>query len=201
MATNLFMFETVSKFEKQIAEHYGAPFAIATDSCTHAIELCLRYKKCSKIVIPTRTYISVPFLALKLNMEWEWCEKEWEEYYYLGNTNIIDAAVYWKKDGYIPNSLMCLSFQFQKHLSLGRGGMILLDREDDMKVLKKMSYDGREPSIPWRKQNIDIVGYHYYMTPETAQTGINKLPEAINNSPKKWKWTDWPDLRTMEVFK
>ena len=33
--------------------------------------------------------------------------------------------------------------------------------------LKKMSYDGRLPNIPWREQNIPSAGYHYYMTPET----------------------------------
>ena len=70
--------------------------------------------------------------------------------------------------------MMCLSFQFQKHLSLGRGGMILLDDEDSYKSLRKMVYDGREPNIPWRDQNIDTIGYHYYMTPETAELGIKK---------------------------
>ena len=93
-------------------------------------------------------------------------------YYYLGNTNIIDAAVYWKEGGYVPNTFMCLSFQFQKHLSLGRGGMILTDNKDAAMELKKMSYDGRIPLTPWRNQDIEVYGYHYYMTPETAQLGL-----------------------------
>ena len=38
-----------------------------------------------------------------------------------------------------------------------------------------MSYDGRLPDVPWREQNISSVGYHYYMTPETAQLGLEKL--------------------------
>ena len=38
------MFEIVDQFEKTIAKFYGAPYAIATDSCTHAIELSLRFK-------------------------------------------------------------------------------------------------------------------------------------------------------------
>ena len=36
-------FETVTNFEKKIAEFCGSPFAVAVDSCTHGIELCLRY--------------------------------------------------------------------------------------------------------------------------------------------------------------
>ena len=46
-----------------------------------------------------------------------------------------------------------------------------------------------------------MIGYHYYMTPETAQDGIDKLPDAIKREPREWVWEDWPDLRTMEVFK
>lgn len=194
-------FETISEFEKKIADFFGSPYAIAVDSCTHGIELCLRYEKFSKITVPTRTYISIPFLASKLNIEMEWSEEEWQDYYYLGDNNIIDAAVLWRKDSYIPKTYMCLSFQFQKHLSLGRGGVILLDDKIAYNILKKMSYDGRLPIVPWRNQNIDTIGYHYYMTPETAQLGIDKFEEAVNKTPRQWAWTDWPDLRNMEVFK
>jgi len=194
-------FEVVSEFEKKVADFFGSPYAIAVDSCTHGIELCLRYEGFSKITVPTRTYISIPFLSNKLNIEMEWSEDEWQDYYYIGNTNIIDAAVLWKKNSYIPKTYMCLSFQFQKHLSLGRGGMILLDNEESYIILTKMSYDGRMPGVPWRNQDIDTIGYHYYMTPETAQLGLNKFSEAVNKKPKQWIWTDWPDLRNMEVFK
>ena len=194
-------FDIVSKFEKQIAEFYGAPYAVAIDSCTHGIEICLRQQNIKKIIVPTRTYISIPFLASKLNLEMEWDENEWSDYYYVGGTNIIDAAVYWKEGGYIPKTFMCLSFQFQKHLSLGRGGMILSDDKKSIDILKKMSYDGRVPDVPWRNQDIDTIGYHYYMTPETAQLGIDKFQEAVNKKPRQGVWTDWPDLRNMEVFK
>jgi len=67
--------------------------------------------------------------------------------------------------------------------------------------LKKMSYDGRTFDVPWREQDIDSVGYHYYMTPETAKLGLKKLPNAIKTKPKKWTVNDWPDLTKMKVFK
>ena len=195
-------FNTVSEFEKKIAEFFGSPYAIAVDSCTHGIELCLRYTKETKINVPKRTYLSVPFLAEKLGIEREWRDEEWEDYYTVNNgeKRIIDAAVLWRKDSYIPNTFMCISFQYQKHLSLGRGGIILLDNENDYINLKKMSYDGRLPNIPWRDQDIDCVGYHYYMTPETAQMGLNKLENAINTTPRKWVVTDGPDLTQMKIF-
>ena len=96
---------------------------------------------------------------------------------------------------------MCISFQYQKHLSLGRGGVILCDDKKDAVILKKMSYDGRIPLTPWRNQDIEVYGYHYYMTPETAQLGLDKFDEAVKSEPKKWKISDWPDLTKMKVFK
>ena len=79
--------------------------------------------------------------------------------------------------------------------------MILTDNEEAAEELKKMSYDGRHPDIPWREQNIETTGYHYYMTPETARLGLAKLEEARYTNPRKWVVTDWPDLREMNVFK
>lgn len=193
-------YSIVAEFEKQIAKFFGAPYAVAVDSCTHGIELCLRYTEPEGIIVPKRTYLSIPFLAKKLNIGLLWRDKEWEDYYYL-TEDIIDAAVLWKKDSYIPNTFMCISFQYQKHLSLGRGGMILLDDEKKRHILKKMSCDGREPGIPWREQDIDTMGYHYYMTPETAEQGLDKLDEAIATPPKQWVVTDWPDLTQMKIFK
>jgi dTDP-4-amino-4,6-dideoxygalactose transaminase len=195
-------FNTILEFEERISEFFGSPYAVAVDSCTHGIELCLRYTKEIKINVPKRTYLSIPFLAEKLGLERNWRDEVWEDYYSLnyGKKRIIDAAVLWRKDSYIPNTFMCLSFQYQKHLSLGRGGMILLDNENDYNVLKKMSYDGRVPNIPWRDQDIDCIGYHYYMTPETAQLGLDKLENAINTTPRKWIYTDWPDLTQMKIF-
>jgi dTDP-4-amino-4,6-dideoxygalactose transaminase len=196
-------FNIVTEFEKNIAEFFGSPYAVAVVSCTHGIELCLRYTNEKKINVPKRTYLSVPFLAEKLGIEREWRDENWEDYYTVnyGFKKIIDAAVLWKKNSYVPNTYMCISFQYQKHLSLGRGGIILLDNEEDYINLKKMSYDGRIPNIPWRDQDIDYVGYHYYMTPETAQMGLDKLENAINTTPKKWVVTDWPDLTQMKIFK
>jgi dTDP-4-amino-4,6-dideoxygalactose transaminase len=78
--------------------------------------------------------------------------------------------------------------------------MILTDSKEDAENLKKMSYDGRTPDKPWREQNISSMGYHYYMTPETASKGLEKLDKAIIDSPRVWKYEDWPDLRNMEIF-
>lgn len=199
--------DTVTEFENRIAEFFGAPYAVAVDSCTHGLELCLRYKNIQKIISPTNTYLSVPMLANKLKINLQFCKDwQWAKFYELAYSHdkyaIIDAATYWLKNGYsvMPNTFMCLSFQYQKHLSLGRGGMILCPDEVSYWELKKMSYDGRLPGIPWREQDIDTMGFHYYMTPETAQLGLDKLQAAIDTPPRIWSHEDYPDLTKMKLW-
>lgn len=194
-------FNTVINFEKQLSTFWGSKFAVATDCCTHAIELCLRYKCYNDVSCPSRTYISVPITFKKLNLNWKWDDRPWQNYYTIGNTNIIDAATHWQQNGYIKGTFMCLSFQFKKTLSLGRGGAILCDNEKDYIILKQMSHDGRDPFSKelWYDQNITTLGYHYYMTPEIAQQGIDKMYKVQKT--KTWSDQDYPLLSKYEVLK
>jgi len=194
------MFNKVKDFEVEIAAFYGAPYAVAVDCCTHAIELSLIYTNAKKAYCPQYTYLSIPMTFIKLNLDWCFNDSKWHDYYYVTNS-IIDAAVYWKRDSYIADTFMCLSFQFKKHLSLGRGGAILCSNYNEYIALKKLSYDGRLPDVPWMSQDIQSIGYHYYMTPETAQLGLEKLPQSINNLPTKWTWENYKFLPDMKVFK
>lgn len=193
-------FSAVTELENRISEFFGAPYAVAVDSCTHGIELCLRYQNAPYITSPKRTYLSIPMLAKKIGLDLIWKDYDWKDYYQVCG-NVLDAAVLWRANSYIHKTFMCVSFQYQKHLSLGRGGIILCDNKEAAIQLKKMSYDGRLPGIPWREQNIDTIGFHYYMVPETAQLGLDKLDEAIRTPPRQWVYTDWPDLTTMDIFK
>lgn len=190
----------VREFEYEMAHFYGAPYAVATDCCTHAIELCLRLFKPVAVTCPNHTYASIPMTFEKLNIQWAFHDIHWRDYYFIGNTNIIDAAVYWENNGYIRNTMMCLSFQFKKHLNIGRGGMILLDNREQYEQLLKMRYDGRTDDKPWAEQNIETIGYHYYMTPEQAELGLEKLKTARTTEPKRWSSKDYPDLKQMKVF-
>jgi len=196
------MEHTINLFERNVAKFFGAPYSVAVDSCTHGIELCLRYTcEDTKLVIPRQTYISIPMTLKKLNIDFVWNDIPWREHYYLIGTNIIDAAVQWRENSYIPKTYTVISFQYKKHLNLVRGGMILTDNRDAARHLKKMSYDGRDPNMLWREQDIDTMGYHYYMPPETAQLGLEKLPWAIHHAPQRiWDWRDYPDLSKMKVF-
>ena len=193
-------FIAVRQFESEIAKWFGAPYAVAVDCCTHGLELALRYTEADRITVPEHTYLSVPMLADKLNIYRLWSNQEWEDYYHI-TPNIIDAAVYWKENSYIDSTFMVLSFQFKKHLNLGRGGMILTDNEKAAITLRSMSYDGRLNTMaPWDEQDITEVGYHYYMTPETAIKGLADLEDAKEREPKQWTWLSYPNIRGFKVF-
>jgi dTDP-4-amino-4,6-dideoxygalactose transaminase len=194
------MFEIISEFEDRIAQFYGSSYAVSTDSCTHAVELSLRHLKSNDVSCPTHTYIGIPMTFEKLGLRWSWNDQSWQDYYYIGGTNIVDAAVYWKRDGYINGTLMCLSFQFQKHLSLVRGGAILTNDHDEYVALKKLSFDGRYGDSPWADQDITSLGYHYYMPIETAKLGLEKIDTAISTIPRKWSHQDYPYLPDFSVF-
>jgi len=190
-------FNVVREFEAKIAKIFNAPYAVATDCCTHAIEACLIYKHCTEIKIPVHTYVSVPFLSNKLNISLTWTDEKWKEMYHVAS-NIYDAAALWKPGSYIKNTLMCLSFQYTKPLGIGRGGCILTDNRRDYDALQKLCYDGRSPGISWFDQDIDSVGYHYYMCPDAAKTGIDKLSNPIENRIPCWE--DYIDCTTLTVF-
>jgi hypothetical protein len=198
----------ILEFEDKISTFFGSPYAVAVDCCTHGIELCLRLLKEGdtntdyQYTCPNWTYLSIPMTFEKLSLDWSFTNEQWSEYYNIGNTNIIDAAVLWRKNSYIPSTIMCVSFQMKKHLSLGKGGVILLDNEEDAEILRQIRYDGRpDLESPWADQNIQLFGYHYQMTYETAEMGVNKFQEAVYREPKHWTWKDYPNLSKYEIFK
>jgi len=192
-------FNTVTKFEQTIADFFGAPYAVATDSCTHAVELSLILTRPAAVICPVYTYISIPFMLDKLGMNWSWSQKSWSGYYYL-NHNIIDAAPLWRRQSYVPGTMMCISFQYNKALPLGRGGMILLDNQEQQQMLQKMAHDGRERGVAWAQQAISMPGYHYYMTPETAAQGLEKFEQVQHLDWADWTTDRYPYLPSMPVF-
>ena len=195
-------FEPLFKFEKSIAEFFGAPYAVATDCCTHAIEMCLKLKTYDSLNIPAKTYPSIPFMLEKINHPYNFVDKNWRDFYYVAH-DIIDAAVFWQRNSYIAGTKMCLSFHFKKHINIGRGGMILLDNEEEKNRLIKMRHDGRPiyDDVLYADEDITEIGYHYYMTPETAATGLSIFENKKDIKPIPKGSADYRDLREYSYFK
>jgi dTDP-4-amino-4,6-dideoxygalactose transaminase len=189
-------FEKIAEFERALALFTGAPYAVMMDCCTHAIELCLRYDRITRVQFPAHTYLSIPMTMHKLGVSYDYTDKPWiGEYQFIG-TRIWDSARLLREGMYREGQLQCLSFGHSKPLTIGRGGAVLTDDVEVYDTLKHQCYDGRNLSIsPWENQKVFKVGYHYKPTIEEAVIGLEKLP-LVNQTPK---YHQYPDLREIII--
>ena len=190
-------FEKIAEFERALAQFTGAPYAVMTDCCTHAIELCLRYDKSTRVLFPAHTYLSIPMTMHKLGISYDYTDKQWIGEYQFISTRIWDSARLLKQGMYRPGQLQCLSFGYGKPLEIGRGGAVLTDDVEVYDTLKQQCYDGRDLSItPWEQQKIFKIGYHYKPTIEEAVKGLELLPN-IDQEPK---YKEYPNLRNISII-
>jgi dTDP-4-amino-4,6-dideoxygalactose transaminase len=188
-------FKRLFDFEQALAEYTGAPYAVVTDSCTHALELCFRLNEVTYTEFTAYTYLSIPQLVRQLGIRYELKDQQWEGEYQFGYTNIWDSARRLERGMYRAGHKQCLSFGNGKPLQLGRVGAILLDDEPAYQTLSQMRSDGRDLRIlPWTTQQTFRQGYHYCPTLETCQLGLEKLP-LVDEKPK---YIQYPDLRTID---
>ena len=189
-------FDTIKQFEDQLAHYTGAPFAIMTDCCTHAIELCLRYRRVVNTRFTAFTYLSVPMTMHKLGIEYELVPEKWTGEYRFYGTDIWDSARRLEPAMYRAGQMQCLSFGHSKPIEIGGGGAILLDDSEAYHTILRQRYDGRDLSIaPWQDQIEFDVGYHYRPTIEQAQRGI----ELLQNFEGLTQRVEYPDCRRIHI--
>jgi len=196
------MFDKIFEFERELAEFVGAPYAVMTDCCTHAIELCLRYDQVKTLEMTPYTYLSIPMLMHKLGIEYKYLDHEWQrwtgEYPFL-DTRVWDSARRLERRMYRPGTMQCLSFGHDKPLQIGRGGAIILDDKAAYDAIICMRYDGRDLTIlPWADQKVFQVGYHYKPTIEEAVQGLALLEKLKEHCPPPKKVL-YPDLRNITI--
>jgi dTDP-4-amino-4,6-dideoxygalactose transaminase len=192
--------EVVDIFEKKVADFCGSKFAVAVDCCSNAIFLILKYiNKPQKVQIPYFTYASVPMQILHAGYEFEFVEKEWSGIYKLEPLDVWDFAGRWTK-GMYQGGYAALSFQIKKRLPIGRGGMILCDDYESYKWFKKACYDGRDLEKNYLDDDIEMLGWHMYMTPEDAARGIILMDNISEVNEDSHSNMSYKDLRLNKVF-
>ena len=162
----------IRQFEKTIAGHCNAPYAVAVESCSAALFLCCLYLKVTEVTIPKRTYFSVPFGIKHAGGRVKFEDREWSGAYRLKPYPIIDSAVRFRRNMYVPGLFHCLSFHYSKHIPIGRGGMMLTDNRKAAEWFRKMRNDGRR-EIPKELDRVRLSGWNFYMTPEQAARGLS----------------------------
>jgi dTDP-4-amino-4,6-dideoxygalactose transaminase len=192
-------FGTILDFEQALAKFTGAPYAVMTDCCTHAIELCLRYDKVRSTVFTAYTYLSIPMTMHKLGILYSHTDDEWTGEYPFESTRIWDSARRLEQGMYRKGTMQCLSFGHGKPLEIGRGGAVLLDDPVAYKTILAQRYDGRDLTVsPWPSQKTFHVGYHYKPTIEEATIGLEKLMQVAIDKPTP-RNVVYPDLREIAI--
>lgn len=205
-------YNIIKMFEGAMCDYTGAKYAIATDTCTNSLYLCLewfKYKqeivknsKDFRIKIPSKTYLSVPQAIMRADYDlmFDAGRNYWKGIYQLDPLPIYDSARRLTSDMYIPGSFMCLSFHIKKHLKIGKGGMILCDNKEAYEWFKKMRYEGRS-EVSYHVDDICMNGFNHYMTPVDAARGLmlmQNYPEHMEDLPEL---PPYRDLKEFSLFK
>lgn len=192
-------FQTLFDFESALAEYTGAPYAVVTDGCTHALELCFRYDNIKETAFTPYTYLSIPMLMHHLGIKYEYHTAEhrqqWVGEYKFEATRIWDSARRLEPSMYRSGQFQCLSFGWTKPLQLGKVGAVLLDDPVAYKLFSRQRADGRDLNLLWETETDLILGYHYCPTLELCAKGLELLPTI---EPKSQPGV-YPDCRNISI--
>jgi len=204
------VYDVTKNFEQSLCDYTGAKYCVTVDNQSNALFLALMYEniKGQTIKIPSRTYPSVPCEIIHAGGKVEFDSEEGTTLkgaYQLYPTKVWDSALRFTTDMYVPNTHMCLSFTGPyKHLKLGKGGAILTDDYEAYKWFKRARYSGRN-ECSYHEDNLDMLGWNFYMMPELASRGLLLMNQFYNfdGSPKHNKDLElpYPDLSKFDVYK
>jgi len=197
-------YQVVRDFESAVAAYTGAPYAVAVNSCTNALFLCLMWHKASgrlpaAIEIPKRTYVSVPMQILHAGTKVKFRDEAWSGVYQLAPLPVWDAARRFTATMYDSGTFMCTSHHWSKVLGIQQGGCILHDNAKADKWFRRARFDGRTEGVHPKDDTFDMAGWHAYMSPEIAAQGLVRLsllPRTNLDLPND----DYPDLSKIPLF-
>ena len=197
------------EFERALSEYTGSPYVVCVDNASNALFLALYYEKVKGqvITIPNRTYPSVPCEIIHAGgkVEFEILKTETlTGAYQLKPTKVWDSALRFTADMYISGTHMCLSFTGPyKHLKLSKGGAILTDSKEAYEWFKRARFSGRR-ECSYHEDNLDMLGWNFYMIPELATRGLQLMTSYWNSDGTKKQNPDlelrYPDLSKFDVY-
>jgi dTDP-4-amino-4,6-dideoxygalactose transaminase len=193
------VWEPVRQFEKAVAAFAGSTYGVAVDTCTWALFLCLKWCKAKEVCLPQKTFLGVAVSAVHAGCEIGFINDPWKGEYRLYPHPIIDSACRFREGMHTPNTFRCVSFNYRKHLPIGRGGMILHDNAEADRWFRRARFMGRG-ELPLHLDTPEFVGWHCYMEPERAASGLLRFSQMREPYPPDL-WFDYPDLSQYEIFR
>jgi dTDP-4-amino-4,6-dideoxygalactose transaminase len=211
MATGIY--KITEEFEEKLAHYTGARFVITLDNMSNGLFLALYYENKIKerteatITIPNRTYPSVPCEIIHAGLKVGFDQvkgKTIKGAYQLKGSNVWDSALTFTADMYKPNTHMCVSFTGPyKHFKLSKGGAILTDDYEAYLWFKRARYSGRR-EMSYHDDNLDMLGWNFYMMPELAARGLLLMNQFYNIDGSKKHNPDlelpYPDLSKFKIY-
>jgi dTDP-4-amino-4,6-dideoxygalactose transaminase len=208
------IYKITEEFEQELCKYTGAKYAVTVDNMSNALFLSLYYEHNIKnrikngiVGCPSRTYPSVPCEIIHAGLKIEWTpikEETLTGAYQLTNSRVWDSALRFTADMFIPKSHMCVSFTGPyKHFKLSKGGAILTDDYKAYLWFKRARYSGRR-ECSYHDDNLDMIGWNFYMMPELAARGLLLMGQFYNVDGTKKHNEDltlpYPDLSKFKVY-
>jgi dTDP-4-amino-4,6-dideoxygalactose transaminase len=208
------VYDITNEFEEKLAQYTGAKYAVTLDNMSNGLFLALYYEhyvnksiKTDSITIPNRTYPSVPCEIIHAGLKVKWEMQPGNTItgaYQLKGSNVWDSALSFTADMYKPKTHMCISFTGPyKHFKLSKGGAILTDSHEAYLWFKRARYSGRR-ECSYHDDNLDMLGWNFYMMPELAARGLLLMGQFYNLDGSKKTNPDltlpYPDLSKFKVY-
>ncbi len=203
----------VKEFETKFAEFVGAKYAVATNSCTAALDIAVRVAPLRDTVsVSAFTFVSSALAILNAGKKVRFLDIDEHskctpsadiQVLYAGN-DFGNGLIYdmahasgMKHKGLIS----CWSFHAVKNLPTGDGGMLTTDDEEVYRRAKAISWCGIDKSTFERSQdtyswdyNIQEVGLKANMNDISAAIGLCQLEELESRNLYRARlatWYDW----------
>jgi len=212
------VYKNTEEFEEQLAQYTGSKYAVTLDNMSNGLFLALYYENHvnksivgDSIIIPNRTYPSVPCEIIHAGLKVKWNKKHPQVLkgkltgaYQLKGSNVWDSALTFTADMYKPSTHMCVSFTGPfKHFKLSKGGAILTDSLKAYHWFKRARYSGRR-ECSYHDDNFDMIGWNFYMMPELAARGLLLMNQFYNQDGTKKHQEDltlpYPDLSKFKIY-
>lgn len=206
-------YRSVRDFEAALCGYTGSRYAVTTTSCTMALLLACAWflrpteddmdrggRVIPDIEIPRRSYVSVPMSIIHAGGHPVFRDEDWSGAYQLRPLPVWDCARRFTGGMFIAGQFQCVSFHWGKILGIQQGGAILHDSEEADPWLRRARFDGRTEGVHPKNDSFPMVGWHAYMSPETAAAGLIRLAMLPRNN-EDLPLDDYPDLSQLEFVK
>lgn len=189
--------------ELELGAYTGAPFVVAVNSCTNAVQLALMWERWRRgaltVDLPRFTYPGIAHAVINAGHRLTFRDEEWVGEYQLLGTRVWDSAKRFTSGMYRTGMIQCVSFHISKICGVDQGGALLVDSDETARWLKRARFDGRTQGVPTSEDRYGEPAMHAYLSPTIAaqiRWKLSTLPKYNADQPS----LGYPDLSVHPWF-